>query len=195
MAVAYFLAPVTIAGLMWFAPPSVDAAKPPYVLALIVFGFPLLVLLGIVLVWYAGRRLLGPAAGPYAALVAGSSLMYVVVAHLNTLDMGLTLFLFLALCAFLLAQRDEASVGETSRWMHIAWAAMAGAVLSKGLVGIVIPGATLVLYSLIQRDWRLWRRLHIVTGLLLFFVIGLICWFAAKSNPVGEVENDGRAIV
>lgn len=31
--------------------------------------------------------------------------------------------------------------------------------------------------------------------LLLFFVIGLICWFAAKSNPVGEVENDGSAIV
>jgi hypothetical protein len=49
MAVAYGLAPLTIAGLVWFAPPSVDALKPPYVLAVIVFGFPLLVLLGIVL--------------------------------------------------------------------------------------------------------------------------------------------------
>jgi hypothetical protein len=47
MAVAYCLAPVTIAGLIWFAP--ADTLKPAYVLAVIVFGFPLLVLLGIVL--------------------------------------------------------------------------------------------------------------------------------------------------
>jgi 4-amino-4-deoxy-L-arabinose transferase-like glycosyltransferase len=110
--------------------------------------------------------------------------MYVVVAHLNTLDMGLTLFLFLALCAFLLAQRDEATARETSTWMHVAWAAMASAVLSKGLVGIVIPGAVLVLYTAIQRDWRVWRRLHVVTGLLLFLAIAAP-WFVLVSirNP------------
>jgi hypothetical protein len=49
MAVAYCLAPVTIAGLVWFAPATAEALKPGYVLAVIVFGFPLLVLLGIVL--------------------------------------------------------------------------------------------------------------------------------------------------
>jgi hypothetical protein len=49
MAVAYGLAPLAIAGLVWFAPMSAAALKPPYVLAVIVFGFPLLVLLGIVL--------------------------------------------------------------------------------------------------------------------------------------------------
>lgn len=49
MAVAYCIAPLTIAGLLWFAPESVEGLKPPYVLAMIVFGFPLIVLLGIVL--------------------------------------------------------------------------------------------------------------------------------------------------
>ena len=141
-------------------------------------------LFGIVLAWYAGRELFGPRAGVYSAVVLGSSLMYVVVAHLNTLDMGLTFFLFLALCAFLLGQRDEAGPRDNARWMHVAWAAMAGAVLSKGLVGIVIPGATLVLYSLVQRDWRVWRRLHLTTGLLLFLAIAAP-WFALVSmrNP------------
>ncbi len=140
--------------------------------------------LGIVLAWYAGQRLFGAAAGLYAAVVLGSSLMYVVVGHLNTLDMGLTLFLFAALCAFLLAQRDEASARENAVWMHMAWAAMAGAVLTKGLVGLVIPGATLVLYTLVQRDWRLWQRLHLITGLLLFLVI-TAPWFVIVSmrNP------------
>jgi hypothetical protein len=49
MAVAYCLAPVTIVGLVWFAPASLEAVKLPYMLALIVFGFPLGVLLGVVL--------------------------------------------------------------------------------------------------------------------------------------------------
>jgi len=127
--------------------------------------------LGIVLTWYAGQRLFGVAAGVYAAVVLASSLMYVVVGHLNTLDMGLALFLSAALCAFLLAQRDEASARANAVWMHIAWAATAGAVLTKGLVGLVIPAATLALYTLVQRDWRLWQRLHLVTGLLLFLAI------------------------
>ena len=140
--------------------------------------------LGILLAWYAGRRLFGAAAGLYGAVALGSCLMYVVVGHLNTLDMGLTLFLFATLCATLLAQRDDASPRARSVCMHLAWAAMAGAVLTKGLVGIVIPGATLTFYTLAQRDWRLWGRLHITTGLLLFLAIAAP-WFIAVSmrNP------------
>ena len=138
----------------------------------------------IAVAWYAGRRLFGANAGVFAAVVLGSCLMYVVVGHLNTLDMGLTLFLFAALCALLLAQRDGASARENSVWMHVAWAAMAGAVLTKGLVGLVIPGATLVIYTLVQRDWRLWQRLHALTGVPLFLAI-TAPWFVIVSmrNP------------
>lgn len=141
-------------------------------------------LLGVALAWYAGRRWFGADAGVYAALVLASSLIYTVMAHLNTLDMGLTLFLFLSLCAFVLAHRDEATTRDNLVWMHVAWAAMAAAVLTKGLIGIVIPGATLVLYTLIQRDWRLWRRLHLITGLLLFLLLAAP-WFVlvSKRNP------------
>jgi hypothetical protein len=49
MAIAYALAPLAIAGLVRFAPASPTTLTGPYVLAVIVFGFPLLVLLGIVL--------------------------------------------------------------------------------------------------------------------------------------------------
>jgi hypothetical protein len=49
MAVAYVLAPLTIGTLVRFAPASVDKLTSPYVLVFLVFGFPLLVLLGFVL--------------------------------------------------------------------------------------------------------------------------------------------------
>jgi len=136
--------------------------------------------LGILLAWFAGAQLLGARAGLFAAVVLGSSLMYVAIGHLDTLDMGLAFFLFGALCAFLLAHHDLATDRENGVWMHVAWAAMGAAVLSKGLIGIVIPSATLVLYSVIQRDLMLWRRLHLLTGLILFLAV-CAPWFVLVS--------------
>ena len=49
MGVAYVLAPLTIATLVRFAPVSVDKVTSSYVLVFLIFGFPLLVLLGFVL--------------------------------------------------------------------------------------------------------------------------------------------------
>lgn len=49
MAVAYVLAPLTIAALVWFAPATVEALTTSYILVVVIFGFPLLVLLGFVL--------------------------------------------------------------------------------------------------------------------------------------------------
>jgi hypothetical protein len=49
MTVAYLVAPLAAASLVWFAPVTVVTLSVAYILAVIVFGFPLLVLLGIVL--------------------------------------------------------------------------------------------------------------------------------------------------
>jgi 4-amino-4-deoxy-L-arabinose transferase-like glycosyltransferase len=134
--------------------------------------------------YWAGRTLLGPAAGLYGAMVLSSSIYFVLLGHLATLDMGLTLFTTLSLCGFCYAQRDDATPSETRLAMLTTWAAMALAVLSKGLIGVVLPGATLVLYSLIKRDFALWRRLHIGTGVIVFLAIAAP-WFVAVSvaNP------------
>lgn len=139
---------------------------------------------GIALVWFAGRRLFGPDAGFYAALITGSSLLYALIGHINTLDMGVTFFMTAGMIGFLLAQRSGANDRENRLWMHVAWAALAFSVLSKGLIGLILPGAVLVIYTLAQRDWALWKRLHLATGLALFLAISAP-WFVAVSlaNP------------
>ncbi len=141
-------------------------------------------LLGVLLAWYTGRRLFGSAAGLYAAAVLGSSLLYVLIGHINTLDMGVTFFMFLGLAGFLLAQHDGATPREQRRWMLATWGAMACAMLSKGLIGVALPGAVLVLYTLVQRDWRLWTRLHLLPGLALFLLL-TVPWFVLVTlkNP------------
>ena len=140
--------------------------------------------LGVLLMYFTGKRLYDVTTGLYAALVLGSSLLYVAIAHIITLDMGLTFFLALAMAGLLLALEPGADPRRNRLWMHVAWGACALAVLSKGLIGIVLPGVVVVLYMLVKRDWALWRRLHVLTGGLLFLAVSAP-WFIAVSlaNP------------
>lgn len=139
---------------------------------------------GILLVWFAGARLFGRAAGRYAALLLGSSLLYVLMGHINTLDMGVTFFLSLGIVGLLLGQQQDIDRRSRRNWMWLAWVALALAVLSKGLMGLVLPGAALVIYSVLQRDLGIWKRVNLGTGLLLCV---LVCapWFylVMKANP------------
>ena len=140
--------------------------------------------LGVIFIAYVGVRLGGFALGLYSGAVLGGSVAYVLEAHIRTLDAGLTLWMAAGLGALVLAQRDGATTGEQRAWMWLAWAALALATLSKGLIGIVLPGGALILYSLIERDWALWRRLHLVTGALVYLAIAAP-WFVIVSqrNP------------
>ena len=139
---------------------------------------------GIFLVWFAGTRLFGCAAGRYAAVLLGGSLLYALMAHINTLDMGVTFFITLGIVGLLLGQQAEGDPRTRRNWMVLAWAAMALAVLSKGLMGLVLPGAALFLYSVFQRDIGVWKRMHWSRGLLLFLLL-VSPWFylVMKANP------------
>lgn len=141
-------------------------------------------LLGIGLVAYTGKRVFNDRVGFYAPLVLASSFFWAGMGHINTLDMGLAAMMTLSICSLLLAQRAQATRDGQRNWMLACWAGMALAVLSKGLIGIVLPGAVLVLYTLFSRDWAIWKRLHLIKGLLLFFAI-TTPWFILVSlkNP------------
>jgi 4-amino-4-deoxy-L-arabinose transferase-like glycosyltransferase len=141
-------------------------------------------LLGVVLTGIAGTRVFGARIGFYAALVLGSSFYWVACSQIDSLDMGLSGMMTVALCALLIAQRDDAGASERRNWMLVCWAGMALSVLSKGLIGLVLPGGVLVFYTIFSRDWAIWKRLHIVKGLLLFFLIATP-WFVlvGLKNP------------
>jgi 4-amino-4-deoxy-L-arabinose transferase-like glycosyltransferase len=141
-------------------------------------------LLGVVLTGHAGKRVFGERIGFYAALVLASSLYWTICSQVNSVDMSLSAMMTVALCALLIAQRDEATASEQRNWMLVCWAGMALSVLAKGLIGLVLPGGVLVLYTLFARDWKIWTRLHLGKGLLLFFLIATP-WFVlvGLKNP------------
>ncbi len=144
--------------------------------------------LGVLVTFLVGLRLYGREAALYGAAALAGSILWVMIGHINTLDMAVSFFLSAAIFGFVLAQRDDAGARENRNAMRLAWAALALAVLSKGLIGLVLPAATLVLYTLwhftSRRDLALWKRLHLGKGLALLLAI-TAPWFIAVSlaNP------------
>lgn len=132
----------------------------------------------------AARRWFGPRVGWLTALVLIAAPTWNLGAHFNSLDMSVSGALACVLAAFMLAQHPEANAADRRRWMWAAWAAMAVATLTKGLIGFVLPGLALVLYTLLARDWAVWRRLHLLTGGVLMLALAAP-WFVLISlrNP------------
>ena len=139
---------------------------------------------GVLITGLWSARVWGAHIGFLSALILAGSIMWTAMGHFAALDMSLAFFLAAAVAAFAAGQRDEATAGERRRLMLFGWAAAALAVLSKGLIGIVLPGASLVVYALWARDFRVFARLEWLRGLALFLVIAAP-WFVAVSlaNP------------
>jgi len=140
--------------------------------------------IAVLAVGFTLARLETPLAGAYASLALAGCVWHVGMSHFATLDALLTGFLTLALCAFLLAQRDGSSLRDQRTWMLAVYAALAAATLTKGPVALVIAGGALVVYTLVTRDAGPWRRLYLLPGLALFLVL-TAPWFlmVSRTNP------------
>jgi 4-amino-4-deoxy-L-arabinose transferase-like glycosyltransferase len=140
--------------------------------------------LSLVIVFALGRRLWGFEAGMKALQLSSASTLFVLLGHQLTLDMTLSFFLLACLGGFVMAQIDRGDARRGRAWMLGCWAAMALATLTKGLIGVLIPAATLLLYCAWTRDGAALRRLHIRFGVPLYAAIAAP-WFilAARANP------------
>jgi 4-amino-4-deoxy-L-arabinose transferase-like glycosyltransferase len=140
-------------------------------------------LLTVLLIAFTAGKFFGRETGLFTGLALVACPYYMALAEIVTLDMGLTFWTTLTVCAFMLSQR---TVGgrEGLVWLCIAAIASAGAVLSKGLIGIVFPGAVLFLYCLFNFDWSRLLRINWWIAVPLF-LLAVCPWFVlvAERNP------------
>jgi 4-amino-4-deoxy-L-arabinose transferase-like glycosyltransferase len=138
---------------------------------------------GCLAVYAAGRRLFGRRAGLWAGAVLATSPLYCAIGHIVILDMAVSVLLTVSLLAFLLATREPR--GWRRRLLLWAfWTAAALAVLTKGLIGIVLPGLVIGAWIVLARRWDALRMLLQPSGIALFLAIA-VPWhlLAARANP------------
>ncbi|MDR1622472.1 MAG: glycosyltransferase family 39 protein [Synergistaceae bacterium] len=126
------------------------------------------------------RRRWGLDAGFYAAVVLSTGLLWFAIARLNILDMTVSFFITLSLAGFWRGCEDEKSRqdGKSRRYLLLFYGGMALATLSKGLIGIVLPGGVAFWYIVLMRRWRLILRALYMPGIALFFLL-TVPWFWA----------------
>jgi 4-amino-4-deoxy-L-arabinose transferase-like glycosyltransferase len=141
---------------------------------------------GLLLTAWIGTRLYGALSGMLAALVQAGSLLYLALSRISTLDMGLTVTLELALAGLLLLLPPPSGGARAPpRGAALLLAlGVALAFLSKGLVGILIPGAVAAIFMLLRRDWSLaWRARPWWTLAALALIAAPWIWLVEQRNP------------
>lgn len=149
----------------------------------------LMALFGCLATYLGGRILFDRRTGLFASGILATSVLYFGMARLNTLDMTLTGFLTAALLCFL--------IGETQKNRPLIWGGYvftAFAVLTKGLVGIILPALIIAMWLLITTPlfplsfpakagnrvlntlasfFTKIKNFHILSGIIIFLTITL----------------------
>lgn len=127
------------------------------------------------------RRRAGESAGALAALFFGGSLLGFGLARIVLIDPLLTAAQTVAVLAFIALAEADADSRPRARALAIAFAvAAAAAVLLKGLVGVVLPGGAVVLWSLVTGRWGPFRRLLAPLPVAAFLVLA-VPWHVAAA--------------
>jgi 4-amino-4-deoxy-L-arabinose transferase-like glycosyltransferase len=145
------------------------------VLALVLLGY----------VW--SRRAFGATAALYTGVFVLTSAGVFLFTRIFIPDAMLSLWLALVLWSFLRAF-DSA---HSRLPAYTMWAALALAVLSKGLVALVFIFGTVAIFLLLAGDWRNLRRLRPISGVLLFLAIAAPWHVLAGLRNIGGAEGHG----
>jgi hypothetical protein len=129
----------------------------------------------VVLAWVVyryGRWAFEERAGYYAGLVIATCVGLFLFTRIQIPDVMLTLSTCLAYWAFQRATDPQETHPE--RWAAVLAASLGVGVMLKGLIALVIPGGGIFVYLLLtgqQFSREVWRRLHLLSGALIFLAI------------------------
>jgi len=129
--------------------------------------------------YYLLRRIGHPKWGVITALIFATSLEVIVLAHASITDMTLAFFITSALFCFFLGYMGRGKGGFG--WYLGFYLSTALAVLTKGPVGIVLPGAIIFIFLILRGDFiQTLKKMHIVSGVLIFLVVALP-WYIVET--------------
>ena len=132
-------------------------------------------LAGIALAAFFVRRYLGSKAALYAAVILATSAGYFLMTRFAMIDMMLSLLLEAALVCLAIGHIDD-----DRRFTLGAYVCMGLAMLTKGLIGVVLPVLVMLVYLAVSRELRAVKKLRLFTGMAIVAAI-FVPWGIAIS--------------
>ncbi|EJO22489.1 dolichyl-phosphate-mannose-protein mannosyltransferase [Selenomonas sp. FOBRC6] len=121
---------------------------------------------GLVLTYAFARRLYDERTAFWSTIILGTGVLYSVLAKLILTDMSLFVFFGGTLAAFFIGYYEQ-----RTHYFYIAYACAGLAVLTKGPIGLLLPGLVILVFLAAARDLSALRRICIPTGLLVFAAV------------------------
>ena len=147
----------------------------------------ILAIAGVLCCYLYVRRLFNERAALFSALILATNFQYLQAAGGARVDMTLTFFMEVGFFEFLMIAE-----GLTKRRM-LLYVVLALAVLAKGPVGVLLPGAVAVVFIAVERRWSLLRQLDLVKGALLVAILAG-GWYVAATIIGGRAFFDKQVL-
>jgi 4-amino-4-deoxy-L-arabinose transferase-like glycosyltransferase len=137
--------------------------------------------LTVLLTFFLGRKLYGLRTGFLSALILATSFEFAYLSTRANIDATLTFFTTASLLFFLQWYQHSKVEGgekrdERSLSIYGFYIGMALATLAKGPVGFILPLMVSLVYLLVQKDWKAMKRMRLLTGMALCFVV-VLSWY------------------
>ena len=100
-----------------------------------------------------------------AALILGTSLEFWLLSKAVVTDAALFFFMSVSIASFYLGYRED------RKYYFLCYAAAALAVLTKGPIGLALPGLSAILFLLWRRDLREMLHVRLISGMVLFLLL------------------------
>lgn len=123
-------------------------------------------LAGLGLACWGGKRLYNERVGFYSGLALLTSAEFFLISKSVITDAVLFFFFSAMLLFFYLGYRD----GRARDW-YAMYGSAALAVLTKGPVGVLLPGLIAALFIIWRRDWQILQRCRLCSGAALFLLL------------------------
>jgi len=133
---------------------------------------------GVIVCYFYVRRLFDNVTALVAALVLATTFQYLQAGTGARVDMTLTFFMEVAFFEFILMAE-----GLTRRRM-LLYVAIALAVLTKGPIGLILPGLVALIWIVAEKRWALLTEMKLVPGAIVVLVLAG-SWYVAASYEGG----------
>ena len=124
-----------------------------------------LAIAGVIVCYFYVRRLFDNVTALIAALILGTTFQYLQAGTGARVDMTLTFFMEVAFFEFIVMAE-----GLTRRRM-ILYVAIALAVLTKGPIGLILPGLVALIWIAAEKRWSVLLRMSLVRGAIVVIVL------------------------
>jgi len=134
---------------------------------------------GVILTYLIGEKAFDPRAGFLSGIILATAIGYFLFARIASTDVLFSFFLALTFLFFILGYS-----GGGRLYYLLFYLSMGLAVLTKGLIGLILPFLVLVAFVILTGEFDLFRKIEIIWGIVILVLV-TVPWhlLVAMRNP------------